>query len=79
MTDVIAAYGAAWLAALAALGLYGGFAWVVVQLGRLAADHAVRRYRIRRELRHLEQYANHPGARRLIDAINEAREEGQQS
>jgi hypothetical protein len=51
-----------------------GGCWIVVS--RIRARRARRRREIHRGIQHLERYANHPGARRLLDDIhNQPREE----
>lgn len=57
------------------------FAGAMLAAAVWAVVHAIRgdRHLTRRHIRRLESYANHPGARRLIDDIhNQPREEGPQ-
>lgn len=57
------------------------FAAAMLTAAVWAVVHAIRgdRHLTRRDIRRLEAFANHPGARRLLDDIsNQSREEGPQ-
>lgn len=50
-------------------------AFIALWCGIGAVIHAVRRHRARRGIRRLQQYANHPGSRAVLDDFHQPRKE----
>lgn len=64
-----------WLCVASAVGLLLLAAYVVLHLGRRVGNAIAIRWHIRQLIRHAQDYANHPGARALLNDIRENREE----